>query len=74
MAGSSFTFAEKYIMTEIKTDGVPIKMWADSMDEYAQKEAENLANLPFAFKHIALMPDVHAGKGMPIGGVLESRN
>ena len=52
-------------MIEIKTDGVP-----DSMDEYAREEAENLANLPFAFKHIALMPDVHAGKGMPIGGVL----
>ena len=30
----------------------------------------DLTSLPFAFKHIAIMPDAHAGKGMPIGGVL----
>jgi len=34
------------------------------------RQAINLANLPYAFKHIALMPDVHEGYGMPIGGVL----
>ncbi|MCI5219894.1 MAG: hypothetical protein D3914_12090, partial [Candidatus Electrothrix sp. LOE2] len=32
--------------------------------------ARHLANLPFAFRHIALMPDAHQGYGMPIGGVL----
>ena len=35
------------------------------------RQAVNLANLPFAFRHIALMPDVHEGYGMPIGGELD---
>ncbi|NLL21570.1 MAG: RtcB family protein, partial [Firmicutes bacterium] len=34
------------------------------------QQAINLSNLPFAFSHIALMPDVHQGYGMPIGGIL----
>lgn len=33
-------------------------------------QAKNLANLPCAFHHIALMADAHVGYGMPIGGVL----
>ena len=33
-------------------------------------QARNLANLPFTFSHVALMPDSHEGFGMPIGGVL----
>ena len=37
------------------------------------RQAVNLANLPFAFRHIALMPDVHEGYGMPIGSVLASK-
>jgi len=40
------------------------------MEESALVQAKNLANLPFAYKHIALMPDCHSGYGMPIGGVL----
>jgi tRNA-splicing ligase RtcB len=47
---------------------VPIKAWA-LPDENTLIQAINLANLPFAFKHIALMPDTHVGYGMPIGGV-----
>jgi RNA-splicing ligase RtcB len=34
------------------------------------KRATNLSNLPFTIRHVALMPDAHAGYGMPIGGVL----
>ena len=30
----------------------------------------NLTKLPFLYHHLAIMPDVHAGMGMPIGGVL----
>ena len=52
---------------------LPIKLWADKIDEKALEQAKNLANLPFAFKHIALMPDVHCGLGMPIGGVLATK-
>lgn len=37
------------------------------------EQVKNLANLPFAFKHIAIMPDSHQGYGMPIGGVLATK-
>ena len=52
---------------------IPIKMWSDKIDEQALQQARNLASLPFAFSHIALMPDVHCGLGMPIGGVLATK-
>ena len=52
---------------------LPIKSWCHNPEEGAVKQAENLANLPFAFKHIALMPDTHVGYGMPIGGVLATK-
>jgi tRNA-splicing ligase RtcB len=48
-------------------------MWADKIDELALQQARNLASLPFAYSHIALMPDVHCGLGMPIGGVLATK-
>ena len=34
---------------------IPIKMWLNEIDENALAQARNLANLPFAFKHIAIM-------------------
>jgi tRNA-splicing ligase RtcB len=49
---------------------VEIKSWVTNIEEGALKQAKNLAELPFVFKHVALMPDCHQGYGMPIGGVL----
>ena len=49
-------------------------MWLDEPEAGAMKQALNLANLPFAFQHICLMPDTHEGYGMPIGGVLATDN
>jgi tRNA-splicing ligase RtcB len=52
---------------------VPIKVWLKKQEELesgCETQALNLANLPFVFRHVALMPDAHAGYGMPIGGVL----
>jgi len=54
----------------ILTERLPIKLWIDVIDEGALAQARNLANLPFAYKWIAIMPDCHEGYGMPIGGVL----
>jgi tRNA-splicing ligase RtcB len=48
-------------------------MWLETIEEEALDQARNLANLPFAFRHIAIMPDSHVGFGMPIGGVLATR-
>ena len=47
-----------------------VKIWTDNVETSAMQQIENLTTLPFLFHHLAIMPDVHAGKGMPIGGVL----
>jgi len=55
----------------VTTDGkIPIKIWCDDLEDGALQQAINLSNLPFAYKHIAIMADAHRGYGMPIGGVL----
>lgn len=51
----------------------PIKVWLgenDVLEEGCLNQAANLSNLPFIHKWVALMPDTHMGKGMPIGGVI----
>lgn len=53
---------------------LPLYVWADQLEEGAWIQGENLAHLPFAHHHIALMADVHQGFGMPIGGVLACRD
>jgi RNA-splicing ligase RtcB len=60
-----------------KPGRVPIKSWVIDLEGWvidlegrALEQATNPSNLPFAFRHVALMPDAHAGYGMPIGGVL----
>lgn len=55
------------------TDRIPIKLWLNDMEDGAMAQAKNMAKLPFAFKHIAIMPDSHQGYGMPIGGVLATK-
>ena len=56
----------------VTTEKLPIKLWLDDMDAGAIEQAKNLANLPFLFRHVAVMPDAHQGYGMPIGGVMAS--
>ena len=58
----------------ISTERNPIKLWLEDIEEGALSQAKNLANLPFVFKHIAIMPDSHQGYGMPIGGVMATRD
>ena len=52
----------------------PVKIWTDNVEETAMRQIENLTTLPFLFHHLAIMPDVHAGMGMPIGGVLACKD
>ena len=56
----------------ITTEKQPIKLWLDDIEAGAFAQAKNLANLPFVFRHVAVMPDAHQGYGMPIGGVMAS--
>lgn len=59
---------------ELSIGRVPVKMWLDRVEDGAGKQISNLANFPFAFHHIAMMPDCHEGYGMPIGGVMATRD
>ena len=52
----------------------PVKIWTNNVEESAMRQIENLTTLPFLFHHLAIMPDVHAGMGMPIGGVLACKD
>ena len=70
-ASSSTTPVEAAALPRVRKPGkVPIKSWAPDLEHYALDQATNLSNLPFAMRHVPLMPDAHAGYGMPIGGVL----
>lgn len=55
----------------------PIKAWlsgVDKIEESCMEQAYNLSNLPFLHKWVCLMPDTHTGKGMPIGGVIATKD
>ncbi|WP_367142239.1 RtcB family protein [Moorena sp. SIO1F2] len=52
----------------------PVLSWANhSLAAQETQMAKNVASLPFVFKHVALMPDVHLGKGSLVG-ILLNRN
>lgn len=56
---------------------VPIRIWLENegqMEESCLTQAVHLAKLPFVYRWVSLMPDTHTGKGMPIGGVIATRN
>ncbi len=57
-------------MKYIDTEHVVIKSWCNEPEGNALAQARNLANLPFVFRQVCLMPDTHEGYGMPIGGVI----
>jgi tRNA-splicing ligase RtcB len=56
----------------IVTGAHPIKAWVDGVefDAGARRQVENMASLPFIHEHIAVMPDVHVGKGATVGSVI----
>jgi tRNA-splicing ligase RtcB len=61
-------------MRVVEGKRIPIKLWLDDIEDGAMEQAMNLSALPFAFHHIAIMSDSHVGYGMPIGGVLATKD
>ncbi len=55
--------------------GAPVKMWTQGVpvEPEAKQQLLNTASMPFIFKHMAVMPDVHLGKGSTIGSVIPTR-
>lgn len=54
----------------ITSGKVPVKIWTDDIEESAKKQLTNISEMPFIHKHVAVMPDVHAGIGATIGSVI----
>jgi tRNA-splicing ligase RtcB len=46
---------------------------AAAVETEALRQITNVAAMPFVFKHVAVMPDCHAGKGATVGTVLATR-
>lgn len=53
----------------------PIKMWTDGVpvEEVALQQLRNVASMPFIYKHVAVMPDVHWGVGATVGSVIPTK-
>jgi len=58
------------IKNVITTTKAPVKIWASDIEESALGQATTIADSMPIYPHLALMPDVHMGKGMPLGGAL----
>src|SRR5215510_13418717 len=55
--------------------GRHVKMWTRGVpvDEQAKEQLANMARLPFVHSHLAVMPDVHVGKGATVGSVIATK-
>lgn len=53
-----------------------IKLWEPAghpFEAEAVQQIENMAKMPFVYKHVAVMPDAHAGKGSTVGTVIATK-
>jgi tRNA-splicing ligase RtcB len=55
--------------------GRPVRMWTRGVpvEEEARQQLANVARLPFVFRHVAAMPDVHYGIGATVGSVIATQ-
>src|SRR5262249_6593331 len=63
------------MISELKGKNVPIKLWtrASEVESQALDQLKNAAALPWVAHHVAVMPDVHFGKGATVGSVIAMR-
>ena len=52
---------------------VPVKVWTDRIEPEATRQLKNTASLPFVFRHVAAMADVHLGIGATVGSVVATQ-
>lgn len=64
----------KYEYTHVE-GGAPIKSWTRGVpvDDKAREQLMKAAKMPFIFKHVAAMPDVHVGIGATVGSVIPTK-
>lgn len=61
-----------------RSDGTKglVKMWEPEgypFESEAMQQIRNMASMPFIHKHVAVMPDAHAGKGSTVGTVIATK-
>jgi tRNA-splicing ligase RtcB len=56
----------------MQSGGVPIRLWTDGVpvEEQACEQLIKTSQMPFIYKWMAVMPDVHLGMGATIGSVI----
>jgi len=56
-------------------NGVPIKAWTKGvlLDDRAKEQLLNVARMPFVYRWVAAMPDVHWGIGATVGSVIPTK-
>jgi tRNA-splicing ligase RtcB len=61
--------------SELKTKNVPVKLWTkiEEVESQALDQLKKVASLPWVAHHVAVMPDVHVGKGATVGSVVAMR-
>ena len=58
-----------------ETGGRPVKAWVKgvAVEDAAREQLRSIGQLPFIFKWIAAMPDVHLGMGATVGSVIATK-
>src|SRR5947209_20262194 len=59
-------------MERVNGTAVVFLPW-NTIETEAQNQILNTASMPFVFRHVAVMPDCHYGKGATVGTVLPTR-
>ena len=56
----------------LESGGAPIRAWTRGvpLEDSARVQLTNVARLPFIHRHVAVMPDVHWGRGATVGSVI----
>lgn len=64
------------IFDRLKGSQVEAWLWTpiDGVESVALDQLRNVASLPWVFHHVAVMPDVHFGKGATVGSVIAMKD
>lgn len=66
-----------FVLYDKEAMNVPVKVWLPdeaALEASCREQAMNLSKLPFLNGWVCLLPDTHAGMGMPIGGVVAAED
>ena len=63
-------------LATLKGAVAPIRMWTPvhEVEPEALTQLKHIAALPWVFHHVAVMPDVHLGKGATVGSVIAMKD